>query len=173
MDKSYKALMKNKTWTLVPYKPDFNIVGNKWVYKFKYNPDRTIQRYKARLVAKGFFQNLGVDFFETFSPVIKALTIRIVLSLAVTFGWSIKQLAINYAFLNGKLEETIYMKQPEGYEDQNYPNHVCKLDKAFYGLKQAPRAWYDKLSQTYSSRVFRMQNQTLHYSFCSKIRKWY
>lgn len=105
-----------------------------------------MERYKARLVARGFQQNAGVDYFQTFSPVIKPLTLRIIFSLTATKGWNIQQIDINNAFLNGLLKETVYIHQPEGFVDQSKPHHVCRLVKALYGLKQAPKAWYDTLS---------------------------
>ncbi|KAH9680669.1 retrovirus-related pol polyprotein from transposon RE1 [Citrus sinensis] len=104
----YEALIKNETWSLVPFSNAYKVVANKWVFRFKQNTDGSIAKHKARLVAKGFQQTEGVDYFETFSPVVKAST-------------------------------------PEGFIDQQKPNHICNLKKALYGLKQAPRAWYDKL----------------------------
>ena len=114
--------------------------------KVKKKADGTLDRYKARLVAKGFKQRYGIDYEDTFSPVVKAATIRVILSLAVSQGWSLRQLDVQNAFLHGILEEDVYMKQPPGYEDKLQPHHICKLDKAIYGLKQAPRAWYSRLS---------------------------
>lgn len=107
--------------------------------------DGTLERRKARLVAKGFQQYAGIDYEETFSPVIKASTVRIILTIAVFFNWEVRQMDINNAFLNGLLKETVFMHQPEGFKDPSMPNHVCKLIKSIYGLKQAPRAWFDKL----------------------------
>ncbi|KAK1653449.1 hypothetical protein QYE76_071254 [Lolium multiflorum] len=146
MQEEYNALLENKTWTLVPSSPNKNIIDCKWVYRIKRRADGTIDRYKARLVAKGFKQRYGIDYEDTFSPVVKIATIRIVLSIAVSRGWSLRQLDVKNAFLHGVLEQEVYMKQPPGFEHPDTPHHVCRLDKALYGLKQAPRAWYSRLS---------------------------
>uniref|UniRef100_A0A2N9EV01 Integrase catalytic domain-containing protein n=1 Tax=Fagus sylvatica TaxID=28930 RepID=A0A2N9EV01_FAGSY len=127
MDEEFEALQKQGTWTLVPAPSTKNIVGCKWVYKLKYNSDGTISRYKARLVAKGFHQQYGVDFAETFSPVVKPPTVRLILSLAVSLNWPLRQLDVKNAFLHGTLKEEVYMVQPQGYTDPSHPSHVCKL----------------------------------------------
>ena len=123
-----------------------NLIGCKWVFRIKRKADGSIDSYKARLVAKGFHQQQGIDFKETFSPVIKPTTIRLILSLAITFNWPLRQLDVQNAFLHGYLNEEVYMVQPSGFQDHHFPTHVCKLNKALYGLKQAPRAWYHRLS---------------------------
>nr|ABA95721.1 retrotransposon protein, putative, Ty1-copia subclass [Oryza sativa Japonica Group] len=147
MDKEFSALLHNKTWHLVPPVKGKNIIDSKWVYKIKKKADGTIDRYKARLVAKGFKQRYGIDYEDTFSPVVKAATIRLVLSIAMSQGWSLRQLDVQNAFLHGYLDEEVYMRQPPGFEDARQPHFLCKLDKALYGLKQAPRAWYSRLSK--------------------------
>jgi hypothetical protein len=106
----------------------------------------TVERYKARLVAKGFKLHYGLDYQDTFSHVVKPTTIHLLLSLAVTCGWAIRQLDIQNAFLNGVLEEEVFMCQPPGFEDPTQPHHLCKLVKAIYGLKKAPRAWNARLA---------------------------
>uniref|UniRef100_A0A2N9IRZ8 Integrase catalytic domain-containing protein n=1 Tax=Fagus sylvatica TaxID=28930 RepID=A0A2N9IRZ8_FAGSY len=144
--KNFQALQKQGTWSLVPKPPFKNIVGCKWVYKLKYNSDGTIARHKARLVAKGFHQQYGIDFDETFSPVVKPPTVRLILSLAVSLNWPLRQLDVKNAFLHGTLKEEVYMTQPQGYVDPTHPTHVCKLIKSIYGLKQAPRAWFESFT---------------------------
>jgi hypothetical protein len=146
MDLEYGALMKNKSWHLVPPMKGRNVVGCKWVYKIKRKQDGSLDRYKARLVAKGFKQRYGIDYDDTFSPVVKIATIHIVLSIVVSRGWNLRQLDVQNAFLHGYLEEEVYMQQLPGYEDPARSNYVCKLDKALYGLKQSPRALYSRLS---------------------------
>ncbi|XP_068645125.1 uncharacterized protein [Aristolochia californica] len=127
MDEEVRVLRENHTWTLVPRPAATNIVGSKWVFRTKYLPNGTVKRFKARLVAKGFTQIPGLDYIDTFSPVIKAMTIRVVLSIAVTNRWALRQLDVKNAFLNGHLNEQVYMEQPPGYIDPRFPDHVCKL----------------------------------------------
>jgi hypothetical protein len=112
----------------------------------KRTADGIIDRHKTRLVAKGFKQRYDIDYENTFSPVVKAATIRLVLSVDVSRNWSLRQLDVQNAFLHGVLEEEVYMKQPPGFHDASHPGYVCKLDKALYGLKHAPRVWYSRLS---------------------------
>jgi hypothetical protein len=138
MDVEFKALQENKTWHLVPRNTTKNIIDSKWVYKVKRHADGSINRYKGQLVVKSFKQRYEIDYEDTFSPVMKAATIRIVLSIGVTRGRSLRQLDIKNAFMHGDLEEEVYMSQPVGYIDPRYSDYVCMLDKAIYGLKQAP-----------------------------------
>uniref|UniRef100_A0A2N9GIX5 Reverse transcriptase Ty1/copia-type domain-containing protein n=1 Tax=Fagus sylvatica TaxID=28930 RepID=A0A2N9GIX5_FAGSY len=146
MNLEFDALLKNHTWKLVPSHPSQNLIGCKWVFCIKRKADGSIERHKARLVAKGFHQQPGLDYDETYSSVIKPTTVRTVLSLAISSGWSLRQIDIRNAFLHGTLTEQVFMSQPPGYQHPNYPTHVCQLQKAIYGLKQAPRAWFSRLS---------------------------
>lgn len=145
MSDEFNALLQNHTWDLVP-KTTQNLLRNKWVFRVKRFPDGSIQKFKARFVAKGFHQRLGVDYTETFSPVTKPVSFRVILCLALSKCWLLRQLDINNAFLKGTLHDDVYMVQPAGFIHPQYPNHVCKLRKALYGLKQAPRAWYTELT---------------------------
>jgi hypothetical protein len=140
MDEEYGALMRNNTWKLVPPRPGINVVDCIWIYKIKQKADGSVDRYKARLVAKGFKQRFGIDYEDTFSPVVKIATVRLVLAVSVSRGWSLRQLNVKNVFLHGVLEEEVYMRQPPGYVDRGKQNYICKLEKALYGLKQAPRA---------------------------------
>ncbi|KAJ0844517.1 putative RNA-directed DNA polymerase [Helianthus annuus] len=146
MELEFNALQRNNTWTLVPRPSNANVVGSKWFFRTKFHSDGSIERHKARLVAQGFTQVPGLDYSHTFSPVVKAATVRTVLALAVINRWNLHQLDVNNAFLHGHLNEQVYMEQPKGFIDPRFPSYVCKLNKAIYGLKQAPRAWFHRLS---------------------------
>ncbi|PKU87036.1 Retrovirus-related Pol polyprotein from transposon TNT 1-94 [Dendrobium catenatum] len=137
------ALHKQGTWTLVLPLAKASILGSKWTYKTKYHTNGSVAKYKARLVAQGNYQEFGIDYTETFSPVVKLPTIRILLTIALHNSWPVQQLDVANAFLHGTLSETVYMSQPKGFEDNSRPDHVCKLNKAIYGLKKAPRQWYN------------------------------
>ncbi|XP_021715949.1 uncharacterized protein LOC110683848 [Chenopodium quinoa] len=143
MDKEISALNKNNTWDIVMLPKGKKAIGCKWVYKIKKNADGSIERYKDRLFAKGFTQKYGVDYEETFSPVVKMSTIRSLISLAAQNGWNLFQLDINNAFLHETLHEEVYMKIPEGVSAP--AGNVCRLKKSLYGLKQASRKWFARL----------------------------
>ncbi|PKU62451.1 Retrovirus-related Pol polyprotein from transposon TNT 1-94 [Dendrobium catenatum] len=151
----FQALTKQGTWILVPHPPNKPILGCKWTYKKKVLPNGKLDRYKARLVALGYNQQLGINYTETFSPVAKMTTIRILLTLAVHRKWKILQLDVSNAFLHGDLPDDVYMSQPPGFTDPTSPTLVCKLRKSLYGLKQAPRQWFEKLTQFLQTQGFR------------------
>ncbi|PKU65522.1 Retrovirus-related Pol polyprotein from transposon TNT 1-94 [Dendrobium catenatum] len=148
------ALQKQGTWSLVEPPHDATILGCKWTYRIKYHADGTIAKHKARLVAQGNHQEYGLDYTETFSPVAKLPTIRVLLTVALNNEWPVHQLDVANAFLHGNIEETIYMAQPRGFEDPSHPQHVCRLHKAIYGLKQAPRQWYNTFTSYLTSIGF-------------------
>jgi len=154
MQEEFTALQANQTWSLCPRPLHKNIITNKWVFKVKQKADGSLDRFKARLVAQGFEQKDGIDYNDTFSPVVKASTIRAILALAVHFQWPTRQLNVSNAFLHGTLEEEVIMEQPQGFIDSRFPEHVCRLHKSIYSLKQAPRAWFHKLASTLLSLRF-------------------
>jgi hypothetical protein len=137
---------RNDVWTLVPRPAEQNIIGTKWIFKNKTDEYGTVIRNKARLVAQGYTQIEGVDFDETFALVARLESIRILLSIACHLGFKLYQMDVKSAFLNGVLQEEVYVEQSKGFQDPHYPHHVYKLKKASYGLKQAPRAWYERLT---------------------------
>jgi len=114
-----------------------------------------LDRYKARLVAKGYTQTYGIDYEETFAPVAKMNTVRIILSLPAHFDWGMHQFDVKNAFLHGNFEEEVYMENPPGYGNVNEENKVCRLKKTLYGLKQSPRAWFGRFTQDIVSEPFR------------------
>lgn len=152
MDAELKDLKSNRTWILVPH--PHNVIGSKWVFHMKYLVDGYIDRYKARLVAQGFTQVLGFGFTHTFSPVVKASTIRIVLALVVMNNWPLHQLDVNNGFLHWLLDKLVYMEQPPGYKNLKFPSHVCLLWKAIYGLRQAPVAWFHQFNSFLLTLIF-------------------
>ena len=138
------ALEANNTWSLTPLPSHKRTIGCKWVYKVKYKSDGFVERYKAKLVAKGFIQKEGLDYFETFSPVAKLVSIKCLFVVAAVQGWYLCQLDVNNAFLRGDLKEEVYMDLPPGFHSKG--GLVCKLTKSLYGLKQASRQWFAKFS---------------------------
>ncbi|PKU73279.1 Retrovirus-related Pol polyprotein from transposon TNT 1-94 [Dendrobium catenatum] len=146
MSKEFQALQSQGTWELVPSQPHQHVLGCKWMYRTKFNSNGTVSRYKARLVALGYNHEYGIDYTDTFSPVAKIPTFRVLIVLALHHQWPIHQLDVSNAFLHGTLTEEVFMKQPPGFTDTNHPTHVCKLKKALYGLKQAPRQWFQTLT---------------------------
>ena len=164
MHTEYNALISNHTWDLIHSVPSHNLVGCKWVFRVKRHPDGSVDRYKVRLVIKGFTQRPGLDYHDTFSPVVKTSIVRVILCLALQFGWSVCQLDINNAFLNGSLDEEVYIKQSPDFIDYNRPSFVCRLRKSLYGLKQVPRAWFTTLYNFLLSYGFR-QSKTDAYLF--------
>jgi transposase InsO family protein len=155
MDEELDQIEKNDTWELVPRPKDKNVIDTKWVYMNKLNEDGQVTRNKARLVCKGYAQVEGIDFEETFSPVARMEAIRLLLAYACSKNIKVYQMDVKSTFLNGELEEEVYIEQPEGFQLSENTYYVCKLKKALYGLKQAPRAWYSRLDKYLQQAGFR------------------
>ena len=178
MDKEIQALEKTGTWILTPLPIGKTPIGCKWVYRVKFNSDGSVERHKAKLVAKGYTQREGLDFLETFSPVAKTISVRVLLALDSAKGWPLHQLDINNAFLHEDLDEEVYMSLPPGFHSKgecSSPHSstplVCKLVKSFYGLKQASRQWNVKLSATILHLDF-IQSEEILMVICSQ-HYWY
>lgn len=154
MKEEMNSMAQNQVWDLVELPDGYKPIGCKWVYKTKKDSSGNIERYKARLVAKGFTQREGVDYTETFSPVSKKDSLRVILAIVAHFDFELHQMDVKTAFLNGDLEEQVYMKQPEGFSSKESEHLVCKLKKSIYGLKQASRQWYLKFHEVISTFGF-------------------
>nr|GEU58205.1 hypothetical protein [Tanacetum cinerariifolium] len=141
MNVEMQSMKDNEVWVLVELPPDGKTVGSKWLFKKKTDMDGNVHIYKARLVAKGYTQTPRIDYEETFSPVADIRAIRILIAIAAYYDYEIWQMDVKTAFLNGYLNEEVYMDQPEGFVNPKYPNRVCKLKRSIYGLKQASRQW--------------------------------
>jgi hypothetical protein len=144
---------RNQVWELVDPPPGCKPIGTKWVWK---NKEGEKGGNKSRLVAQGFSQKEGIDYEETFAHVARLEAIRILLAFSVAKGFKLHQMDVKSAFLNGVLEEEVYVRQPPGFENEKYPHWVYKLRKALYGLKQVPRAWYGRLREFLFERGFEM-----------------
>ncbi|GJV49986.1 retrotransposon protein, putative, ty1-copia subclass [Tanacetum coccineum] len=147
MNAEMQSMIDNMVWVLVDLPPNCKTVGSKWLFKIKTDMDGNVHTYKARLVAKGYTQLYGVDYEETFSPVADIRAIRILISIAAFYDYEIWQMDVKTAFLNGHLDEDIYMVQPEGFVDPKHPRKVCKLQRSIYGLKQASRSWNKRFDE--------------------------
>ncbi|KAK1609557.1 hypothetical protein QYE76_033230 [Lolium multiflorum] len=158
MREELEALRKNQTWELTTLPDGKKAVGCKWVFTVKQSPEGKIERYKARLVARGYSQTYGIDYDETFAPVAKMNTVRILISCAANFGWPLHQLDVKNAFLHGDLQEEVYMEVPPGMAAAENGGKVCKLKKALYGLKQSPRAWFDRFRRAVCAMGYRQCN---------------
>ncbi|GJV78325.1 retrovirus-related pol polyprotein from transposon TNT 1-94 [Tanacetum coccineum] len=145
MQEELNQFKTNDVWCLVPPPKNQTIIGTKWVFKNKLDENGVVSRNKARLVAQGYNQQEGIDFDETYAPVARLESIRILLAYACAHDFKLFQMDVKNAFLNGFINEEVYVAQPPGFVDFEKPNHVFKLKKALYGLKQAPKAWYDRL----------------------------
>ena len=168
MREEMSALEKNKTWEIIERLKGKNIVDCKWIFTLKYKADGSLERRKARLVAKGYTQTYGVNYQETFAPIAKMNTVRILLSLAAHYNWQLLQYDVKNAFLHGDLDKEIYMNIPPIFE-RNTGNKVCKLKKALYGLKQSPRAWFGRFAKVMKEYGYKQSkgDHTLFIKHCA------
>ncbi|GJU82093.1 retrovirus-related pol polyprotein from transposon TNT 1-94 [Tanacetum coccineum] len=151
-----ESILQNHTWELVDLPPGCKPLGYKWIFKKKMKADGTIDKYKARLVIKGYRQREGLDYFDTYSPVTRITSIRMIIAIAALRNLEIHQMDVKTAFLNGDLEEEIYMNQPEGFTAPGQEGKVCRLVKSLYGLKQAPKQWHQKFDNTMLESGFKI-----------------
>jgi hypothetical protein len=154
MIEEYESILKNDVWEVVSRRQGKSVVTSKWLYKIKHAADGSVQKFKARFVACGFSHKEGIDYDEIFAPVARYTSIRIIISLALVFYWKLHQMDVKTAFLNGEVEQEVYIEQPEGFVIHGKESHVCKLKKALYGLKQALRAWYGRIDNFLQSLGF-------------------
>jgi hypothetical protein len=145
MAEEYQSILKNDVWDIVPRLEGKSVVTSMWIYKIKNAADGSVEKYKARFVAIGFSQVEGIDYEETFAPVARYTSIRTVIALATSMGWKLHQMDVKTTFLNGEIEEEVYIEQPEGFMIHDEKSYVYRLKKSLYGLKHAPRAWYEKM----------------------------
>nr|GEZ79423.1 retrovirus-related Pol polyprotein from transposon TNT 1-94 [Tanacetum cinerariifolium] len=145
MQEKLNQFIANDVWDLVPNPRNMNIIGTKWAFRNKLDDNGIVSQNKARLVAQGYNQQEGIDSDETYAPVARLESIRILLAYACALDFKLFKMDVKSAFLNGFINEEVYVAQPSGFIDFEKPNHVYKLKKALYGLKQAPKAWYDRL----------------------------
>jgi hypothetical protein len=163
MHEELENFERNQVWELVEPPPNCHPIGTKWVWKNKEGENGMVVRNKSRHVAQGYSQKEGIDYEETFAHVARFEATRILLAFAMAKGFKLYQMDVKSAFLNGVIEEEVYVKQPPGFESEKYPHKVYRLKRALYGLKQAPRAWYGRLRGFLLSRGFLMGtvNKTL------------
>ena len=146
MNEEIEKIEKNKIWTLVPRPKHKNVIGTKWVFRNKLNKDGKVSRKKARLVCKDYSREEGVDYGENFAPVARLEGVRTLIAYAAHKEFKVYHMDVKSTYLNGILDEEVYIEQPEGFVDPDKKDMVCKLKKALYGLKQAPSAWYERLN---------------------------
>lgn len=148
-EEEYNSLLENKTWSLEDLPPGRIPIEGKWIFRRKLGSDGNVERYKARLVVRGFKQVSGVDYVETelYSPVVQNQSIRFMVALSAELDMLLEHMDVVTAFLNGDLKETVYIRQPQGFENSDFPDKFCRLLKALYGLKQSPKAWFEKIDE--------------------------
>ncbi|KAM2503789.1 hypothetical protein PS1_037777 [Malus domestica] len=170
IDEEIEAIQKNDTWELAILPKGHKAIRVKWVYKTKKNANGEVERYKARLMANGYSQRVGIDYDEVFAPVARLETIRLLISLAAQNKWKIQQMDVKSVFLNGVLEEEVYIQQSTGYEIKGHEDKVMKLKKVIYGLKQAPRASNSRIESTFKRTISSSALMNMLYTLKSKMK---
>jgi hypothetical protein len=145
MTKEYQFIIKNDVWEIVPRSKSKDVVSSKWFFKIKHSTNGSIEKYKTRFVARGFSQKEGIDYEEAFPSVAKYTLIRTIIALTAKMKWKLHQMDVKTTFLNGVIEEEVYIEKPQGFDVEDRKTHVCKLKKDLYGLNQTPRAWYGRI----------------------------
>jgi hypothetical protein len=168
MLEEYMFIIKNNVWDIVLRPKDKLVVSSKWIYKIKHAVDGSVEKFKERFVARGFIQKEGIDYEETFALEAMYTSIRTIIALAFVLGWKLYQMDVKTTFLNGKIEQEVFVEQPNGFVLHNKDTHVCKLRKVLYGLKQAPRVWYDMIDGFLKSSGFQKSDADANLYF--KVR---
>jgi hypothetical protein len=165
MTEEYQSIIKNEVWEIVPRLKSKDVVSSKWLFKIKHAANGSIEKYKARFFTCGFSQKEGIDYEETFAPVARYTSIITIIALAAKMKWKLHQMDVKTTFLNGVIEEEVYIEQPQGFEFENKKFHVFKLKKSLYELKQAPRAWYGRIDSFLTSLGFTKSKATSNLYF--------
>jgi hypothetical protein len=153
MTEEYQSIIKNDVWEIVPRPKSKDVVSSKWLFKIKHVVDGSIEKYKAIFVARGFSQKEFIDYEETFAPVARYTSIRTIIALGTKMKWKLHQMDMKTDFLNGVIEEEVYIEKPQGFEVEDRKSHVCRWNKSLYGLKQAPKAWYGRIDSLLTRKV--------------------
>jgi hypothetical protein len=154
MTEEYQSIIKSDVWEIVPRPKRKDVVSSKWLFKIKHVVDGSIEKYKERFVAHGFSQKEGIDYEETFTPIARYTLIKTIIALAAKMKWKLHQMDVKTTFLNGVIEEEVYIEQPQGFEVEYRKTHVCKLKKSLYRFKQAPRVGYGRINSFLTSLGF-------------------
>jgi hypothetical protein len=168
MLEEYRSILKNNVLDNVARPKDKSVVSAKWIHKIKHAVDGSVEKFKARFETRGFTQKEGIDYEETFAPVARYTSIRTIIVFAFILGWKLHQMDVKTTFLNGKIEQEVFVEQPNGFVLHNKGTHVCKLRKAMYGLKQAPKVWNDRIDGFLKSLGFQKSDDDANLYF--KVR---
>jgi hypothetical protein len=169
MMEEYQSIMNNDVWDIVLRLEGNFVVTSKWIYKIKHTTNGIIEKHKEIFVVRGLSQVEGTDYEETFYPISRYTSIQTIISLATCMGWRLHQMDVKTTFLNGDIEEEVYIEQPDGFFIHEKESHVCRLRKALYGLKQKPQSWYARIDGHLMSLGFKESvfDHNLYYKMVS------